>query len=65
MATLKISKLVNSLPVTLVSNTVYLVKKGEAVEMFVTDSTATNAYQVNEQPPHPFMFLAAISQGAS
>lgn len=65
MATLKVSKLVDNLPGTLAGNHVYLVKKGESVEMFLTDNTGTTAYQINEPPPHPFLFLAAITQGAS
>ena len=65
MAILKFSKVSNNLPGTLASNHVYLVKKGESVEMFLTDSTGTTAYQINEPSPHPFLFLAAITQGAS
>lgn len=64
MATLKFSK-VNVLPGSLVSNTVYLVKNGNSIDMFVSDSTGTSALPVGEQSPHPFLFLAAISQGAS
>ncbi len=65
MAILRVYKVLDNLPGTLVGNARYLVKKGERVEEYITDNTGTVAYHLNEQPPHPFMFLAAITQGAS
>lgn len=64
MARLSVVK-ANVLLGSLVSNTMCLIKNGAGVDVFITDSSGTSALQVAEQPPHPFLFLAAISQGAS
>lgn len=46
MASLKFSKKLNSLPGTLAPDTVYLVKTGTTVTMYITDSAGTTATPV-------------------
>lgn len=58
MADLKFEKRLNSLPATLTADTVYLVKSGDTVEMFISDSTGTEAHKVGaEENIEPFLLM--------
>lgn len=63
MANLKVEKRLNSLPTTLAANTMYLIKSGDTVSMYVTDNTGTEAHKVgSEEPIEPFL-LMGINDG--
>lgn len=47
MATLRFSKVVSSLPVTLDPDTLYLVRTGAGFDLYVSDATGSIAYPVN------------------
>jgi len=62
MTTLKFEKRLNNLPGTLAADTMYMVKKGSNIEMYVSDSTGTVASPVvapNSSGIHPFLLLGA------
>lgn len=68
MAVLKFSKTVDSLPASLQPDTVYLVKSGASVTMYVTDSTGSTAHQVGaptqgsaEDSIDPFLLMGVSS----
>jgi hypothetical protein len=47
MATVIVSKVLSALPGTLVANTIYLVRVGTGIDIYVVDSTGTIAYKTN------------------
>ena len=47
MSTLKIEKCANTLPMTLSANTLYFVKVGNGIDVYVSDSDGTTALPVN------------------
>lgn len=57
MATLKVSKVLSSLPGTLVANMIYLVRVGTGLDIYVVDSTGTIAYKTNRQLGSPVTTL--------
>lgn len=48
MATLKIHKVLSSLPGTLDPNSVYFVRVGSGIDVYVTDTTGLIAYKHND-----------------
>lgn len=47
MAKIKISKVISTLPGTLVPNTIYLVRTGVGFDIHVVDSTGSTAHTLN------------------
>ena len=47
MAATRITKVVASLPGTLLPDTIYLVRAGAGFDIFMSDLTGTVAYQIN------------------
>lgn len=66
MANLRIEKRNNSLPAVLTPNTLYIIKTGFTVSLYVSDETGTNAYTTDtvagstDNAPHAFLTMGAI-----
>ena len=62
MATLRIEKVDGSLPGTLSPDTLYFVKNGSSVSVYISDSTGSSAFAAGgtaEEVIHPFLLLGA------
>lgn len=64
MATLRIEKVDGSLPGTLSPDTLYFVKNGSSVSVYISDSTGSSAFAAGgtgtaEEAIHPFLLLGA------
>lgn len=58
MADFKFEKRLDSLPATLTANTMYLIKSGDTVEMYLSDNAGTQAYKVgSEESIEPFLLM--------